>query len=562
MLLEIKVNNFAIIENIHIPFQKGLNILSGETGAGKSVLLKSLSLLMGGKASAESIRTGAEQATIEGSFDISKRKDLKDKLNELGIESEDDILVVRRIISQGDKSRVYLNGHLNNLGTLRDVVAPLIEVAGNQAPLIEMTGQHENRNLLSKTYHLDMLDQAANLMEKRAQYHNQYTEWKKALVEIEELESSSKFVAQRLDFLLYQRDEISKLDLSPGEDIELEAEVKRLKNATRLNSFVDSAESALYGDEDSALSRIQTILKRGQEIANLDPVLGEKLSQLEQVKTILDDTFYDIRKHISGLEADPARLDEMESRLSDIRKLQKKYGPNLDDILKALLEMETEIGKLQNSDDRIVDLKKLTTRLNMELKKMALDLHEARVKSAKSLAKSVNEELADLNMKGVVFHVTVEKSADLGPYGDSDVEFMAQVSTKDPLRPLAKTASGGELSRILLSLKRVVGSSKQPRTYLFDEVDAGVSGVTAEKVGKKLKSIAKGQQVICVTHLPQVAASGDHHFFIQKASQKGAMAMEVVELSQKDRVQEIARLISGEKISKTSIAHAQELLGL
>ncbi len=562
MLLEIKVNNFAIIENIHIQFQKGLNILSGETGAGKSVLLKSLSLLMGGKASAESIRTGSELATIEGSFDISKRKDLKEKLTELGIDSEDDLLVVRRIISQGDKSRVYLNGHLNTLGVLRDVVAPLIEVAGNQAPLIEMTGQHENRNLLSKTYHLDMLDQSAGLMEKRGQYHAKYTEWKNALAEINELETNSKFVAQRLDFLLYQRDEIGKLDLSPGEDFEIEAEVKRLKNATRLNAFVDSAENALYGDEDSALTRIQTILKKGQEIANLDPVLAEKLSQLEQVKSILDDTFYGIRKHISGLEADPQRLEELESRLSDIRKLQKKYGPNLDDILKALLEMETEIGKLQTSDERLVELQKVSARLSLELKKTAQELHDSRAKAAKLLAKSVNEELADLNMKGVVFHVTVEKSAELGPYGDSDVEFMAQVSAKDPLRPLAKTASGGELSRILLSLKRVVGSSKQPRTYLFDEVDAGVSGVTAEKVGKKLKSIAKGQQVICVTHLPQVAASGDFHFFIQKASQKGAMAMEVVELSQKARVQEIARLISGEKISKTSIAHAEELLGL
>jgi DNA repair protein RecN (Recombination protein N) len=562
MLLEIKVNNFAIIDNIHIQFKKGLNILSGETGAGKSVLLKSLALLMGGKASAESIRTGAEQATIEGSFDISKRSDLKNKLNDLGIECEEDLLVVRRIISQGDKSRIYLNGALNTLGTLRDVVAPLIEVAGHQAPLIELTGQHENKNLLSKAYHLDMLDQAAGLLERRAQYGEKYAEWKRAQQEIAELEQNSKFTAQRLDFLLYQRDEIGKLDLSPGEDVELEAEVKRLKNATRLNSFVDSAENALYGEEDSALTRIQTILKKGQEIANLDPVLAEKLSQLEQVKAILDDTFYDMRKHVSGLESDPQNLDRLEARLSDIRKLQKKYGPNLDDILKALLEMETEIGKLQNSDERLGELNKLTARLQLELKKLAQDLHEKRVKHAKDLSKAVNEELSDLNMKGVVFQVTVGRTEDLSAYGDSDVEFMTQVSAKDPLRALAKTASGGELSRILLSLKRVVGSSKWPRTYLFDEVDAGVSGVTAEKIGKKLRSIAKGQQVIGVTHLPQVAASGDFHFFIQKSSQKGSMAMEVIELNQKDRVQEIARLISGEKITKTSVAHAQELLGL
>lgn len=560
MLLEIKVHNFAIIENIQIQFKQGLNILSGETGAGKSVLLKSLGLLMGGKASAESIRTGAEQATIEGSFDVSKRKDLREKLNEFGIECEDDILIVRRVISQGDKSRIYLNGHLNTLGVLREIVAPLIEVTGHQAPLIEMTGQHENKNLTSKAYHMDMLDQAAGLLEKRFIYSEKFETFKRTLTEIRELEESSKFTAQRLDYLLFQRDEIGKLDLAPGEDLELESEVKRLKNSSRIMSFVDSAEAALISEDDSALARIKSILRKGQEIGNLDPVLAAKLSQLEQVQSILDDTFFEIRRHTSSLEEDPGRLDNLESRLSDIRKLQKKYGPSMDDILRALLEMETEIGKLQNSDSRLEELRKKSIQYQLELKKLAQELHEKRSKASKELAKGVNSELSDLNMKGVSFHVAVEKLQQLNSLGDSDVEFMTQQSIKDPPRALGKTASGGELSRILLALKRVVGSSKWPRTYLFDEVDAGVSGVTAEKVGKKLKLIAKGQQVITVTHLPQVAAAGDVHFYIHKSPQKGAMSMDVSELTSKERVQEIARLISGEKITKTSIAHAQELL--
>ena len=324
MLLEIKVHNFAIIENIQIQFKQGLNILSGETGAGKSVLLKSLGLLMGGKASAESIRTGAEQATIEGSFDISKRKDLREKLKEFGIVCEDEILIVRRVISQGDKSRIYLNGHLNTLGVLREVVAPLIEVTGHQAPLIEMTGQHENKNLLSKAYHMDMLDQSAALLEKRFNYSEKYENYKKTLAEITELEGSSKSTAQRLDYLLFQRDEIGKLDLSPGEDIELEAQVKRLKNSSRIMSFVDSAESALITEDDSALARIKSTLRKGQEIGILDPILAEKLSQLEQVQSILDETFFEIRRQVSSLEADPGHLDNLEGRLSDIRKLQKR----------------------------------------------------------------------------------------------------------------------------------------------------------------------------------------------------------------------------------------------
>lgn len=560
MLLELKVSNFAIIENVHLSFRQGLNILSGETGAGKSVLLKSLALLMGGKASTDSIRTGANQAVIEGSFDLSKRPDLMQRLNDLGIEAEEQTLIVRRVIAAGDKSRIYLNGSLSTLNSLRDIVAPLIEVTGHSAPLIEMTGQHENRNLISKTYHLDLLDQYAGTWDKRLKYDAMWTRRAEIRGQIAQLESNAKMKAQRLDFLVYQRDEIARLDLGPGEDVELETEVKLLKNASRLTTFVDSAEEALYGDEDSAVSRINSVLKKGMEIANLDPVLNEKLQNLEQAKSVIDDTVYELRQYIQKIDADPARLEERESRLSDLRKLQKKYGASVNDILKALVEMETEISDLQNSETRIEDLRREESELTAEMMKLATDLHKRREKSSLVLADSVNAELADLNMKGVVFLTQVTRLEDLSATGLSDVEFMTKTSAKDPARPLAKAASGGELSRILLSLKRVVGSSSQPRTYLFDEVDTGVSGPTAEKVGRKLRSIAVGQQVICVTHLPQVAAFGDVHFSITKSPSKDSVSMEVSELKSKSRIQEIARLISGEKITKTSVAHAEQLL--
>ena len=255
MLLELKVSNFAIIENLHITFKEGLNILSGETGAGKSVLLKSLSLLMGGKGSSDTIRTGAAQATIEGSFDLSKRADLRSALQEMGIEADEDVLIVRRVLSTGDKSKVYLNGSLSTLNSLRDIVAPLVELAGHSAPLIEMTGQHENRNLMSKTYHLDLLDQYSGTWDKRLLFTEKFNRYHGIFSEIKKLENDAKQKAQRLDFLIYQRDEIANLDLSPGEDIELETEVKKLKNATRIGGFVDQAESALYSDDDSAISR-------------------------------------------------------------------------------------------------------------------------------------------------------------------------------------------------------------------------------------------------------------------------------------------------------------------
>lgn len=560
MLIDLRVSNFAIIENLHITFKPGLNILSGETGSGKSVLLKSLALLMGGKASNDSIRTGHKMAVVEGSFDLSKRKDLLKRLEELGVEAEDDLLVVRRIISAEDKSRVYLNGQLSPLSGLRDLVAPLIEVTGPAAPLIEMTGQHENRNLLSKAYHLDMIDHYAGTWEKRLHFEEKFARKKEIENKIKELEANSPNKAQRLDFLIFQRDEIAALNLGPGEEHELENEIRLLKSASRLSTFVDLTENALCTDDDSATQRINAVLKKAHEISSLDPQIQNKMQNLEQAKSLLDDTVFELRSYISKIEDDPARLDELEGRLSQLRKLQKKYGSEIGDILKALVEIETEIGELQNSEVHIEGLKKESDAITKELIKWGADLHKRRSQAANLLADSVNAELKSLNMKGVIFHIRSEPSSEMSSTGTSDVEFMTQTSPKDPPRPLAKFASGGELSRILLSLKRVVGSSQQPRTYLFDEVDTGVSGETAERVGQKLRSIAKGQQVICVTHLPQVAAHGNVHFYIQKSPQKNSVNMEIVELKESERVREIARLISGEKITKTSMDHAKELL--
>lgn len=560
MLMELQVSHFAIIENLHISFRKGLNILSGETGSGKSVLLKSLGLLMGGKASGDMIRTGHRQAVVEGTFDLSSRKDIEERLSESGIECEDNLLIVRRIISSEDKSRVYLNNHACSLNTLREIVAPLIEVTGPSAPLIEMTGQHENRNLLSKLYHLDVLDHFAGTWDKRVQYEEKYIRYQKIQIEIGELQKNDPHKVQRLDFLIYQRDEIVALDLSPGEDQNLEMELKKLRSASKLTQFVDTAENVLYNDDDSAFQRINSLIKKASEVVGLDPAIETKLAPLEQARNSIEDVVYQLRHYMDKMDADPGRLEEIESRLSQIRKLQKKYGSQPEDILRALVGLENEISDLENSEKKIESLKKEQATLALELKQIGLVLHQARKKAADQLTEKVNAELKDLNMKGVHFQVKAESVSEYLPTGSSDVEFMTQTSEKDPLRPLSKFASGGELSRILLSLKKVVGSTNQPRTYLFDEVDTGVSGETAQKVGKKLKTIAKGQQVICVTHLPQVAACGDIHFFIEKSAQKKEVAMEVTELNAKERIQEIARLISGEKITKTSLAHAEQLL--
>lgn len=560
MLLELKVQNFAIIDNLHIHFKPGLNILSGETGAGKSVLLKSLALMMGAKASSESIRTGATQASIEGSFDLTQRPDLKERLSEMGIDCEENVLIVRRVL-QEEKSKVYLNGTLSTVNHLRDIVAPLIEVTGHSAPLIEMTGQHDNRQLLSRSYHLDLLDQYVGAWDLRARFQREFQRLQKLKTELKELQTESQMKAQRLDFLAFQRDEIKSLGLEELADQDIETELKKLKNANRLSQFVDQAESALYTDDDSAVSRLKTVLKKSFELTQIDPALENQLAPLQEAQNLIEDTVYSLRSYVSRIEADPRRQEVLESKVSDLRKLQKKFGPDISDILEAYKNIQDEISQLENSDLRASELEAVIKNLNKELLKMAQDLHQKRHGGSQTLAKSVNAELADLNMKGVVFSVHLEKTEEMNASGLTEVEFLSQTSVKDPARPLGKVSSGGELSRILLALKRVVGSSHQPRTYLFDEVDTGVSGPTAEKVGKKLKAIAKGQQVICVTHLPQVAASGDSHFYIQKQPNKTGVQMEVKELKPKERIEEIARLISGEKITKTSLAHAEELMG-
>ncbi|MES2767970.1 MAG: DNA repair protein RecN [Bdellovibrionota bacterium] len=560
MLLELKVHNFAIIENISLDFNSGLNIMSGETGAGKSVLLKSLTLLMGEKADTDSVRSGCESATVEGSFDISSRFDIQDHLKNLGIDFEEDLLVVRRMISAQGKSRVYINGSLSTLNTLQNIVAPLIELTGHKTPLIELTSQHENKNLMAKTYHLDLLDHYVGAIELRVNFNKGFQKLSSLDAQISEIEEKSKTQAQRIDFLKYQKEEIEALNLKPGQDADLEGEYFRIKNSSKISSFLEDSESTLFGDDDSVLVRIHKIIQRSTEFSTIDPEFKKIFEPLTSAKSILEDLVYELRSYGKELNAEPGSLDQIETKMNQLRQLQKKYGNSLDEILEAHTEISDELNIIENSDALIAELKKEKTAMHKALTSQAKELHKRRLSGAELLSKNVNDELKDLNMKGVSLIIQVTDT-ELNSNGASDVEFMIQNSSKEPARSLAKFASGGELSRILLSLKKVVGFNELPRTYLFDEVDTGVSGVTAEKVGKKLKSISKGQQVICVTHLAQVAAYGDTHFLIEKnISKKNGTQMQVLALKKDEREKEIARLISGEKITKTSLDHARELL--
>lgn len=560
MLQELKVSQFAIIDHLHIEFQNGLNILSGETGSGKSVLLKSLALLMGEKASSDIIRTGSPHATVEGSFDLSKRPDIRKVLSTIGVDVSENSLIVKRIIAAADKSKIYLNGSLSTLNQLREVISPMIEVTGHSAPLIEMTGQHDNRHLLSKSYHLDLLDQYAGHYDKRKSYENKFEQLLEMKNKIAIFEKQAQDKSQKLDFLKFQFQELNQLQIDPLTDMNLEEDIKKMKSSHKVLRFIEECDDILFADHDSVISRLKTVQKKASELALIDSSLSENCEAFSQAQELIEDTFFKLRKHMGSYQLDSEVLEEKESRLSQIRKMQKKFGSDLNQILLAFEKIKKEISELENSDQHLEQLKKQCMLIELELKKQAEDLHQTRLNFSKKLSDSVNKELLDLNMKGVVFDIEVKKLDHLISTGHSDVEYLCQISAKDPKRPIAKVASGGELSRLLLSLKKTIGQSEYPRTYLFDEVDTGVSGNTAEKVGRKLKAIAQGQQVICVTHLPQVAACGDVHFSIQKSNKKDSVQMDVHELTGKERIEEIARLISGEKITKTSLAHAEQLL--
>ena len=559
MLTELKVSQFAIIDHIHIQFNSGLNILSGETGAGKSILIKSLALLMGAKSSHQDIRSHRERASIEGAFDLSKRPDILDKLENMGIHSEEKELIVRRIIEKNGKSKVYLNGSLSTVTDLRRIVSPLVTMSNpREAPLVEITGQHENKDLISLSYQLDMLDQFCGNFELRAEFKKQYDQAQKLQARIQNLEERSQIREQQLDFLNFQIQEIETLALEEDEDLSLALQIKELKMKGQWDEWLGCSLESLNLGENSILSKVSKMVSSAPD----HPSLGGIGKQLSEATILLEDVAFSLQQIQSRQSESEVSLDRLEDRLSRIRKLQKKFGHTVAEILTHLEEMKKEHSELYHLSTTLENLQEEKRKILQGQIQEALKLREKRRTGAQLLAQEVNEELRDLNMKGLEFLISLEELEKPTPTGMDRLLFQTKTGPGEIPRDLGKAASGGELSRLLLSLKQVIGINQYPCTFLFDEVDTGVSGPTAEKVGSKLQHLAQHQQVICVTHLPQVASFGDHHFFIEKKSSPDSVEMEVKRLNQKQRVDEIARLISGEKRTKTSIAHARKLLEL
>ncbi|MCS6837820.1 MAG: DNA repair protein RecN [Bdellovibrionaceae bacterium] len=564
MLQHLRVQNLAIIEDIAINFEPGLNIITGETGSGKSLLVKGFGLLMGEKSSSDLIRSHHNYALIEGVFDLNKRPDIQEILHQLSVihPEQPECLIVRRLIYP-EKSKVYINDHQVTLQTLKEVVCPMVEITSRSAPLIEITGQFENKNLLSREFQLELLDAFAHLDELRQRYFKSYQKYLLDKKKWSELSEKLHNRQHHIDFLSFQRNEITNLNLKEDEDIHLEKEIAILKEYRRLAEFAALAQTILGPDAQSPSHQLQFLLKSAHELKNPPESLLPWKGRLKHVLNEIEDLSFEITQIIPENEDWQIELEQKQERLSLIKKIQKKYGPRIQDIFQFLNKIDLELKEYEHLETAVTQLSQSLKVQEVELTELAGRLHQERIHHAAQLAKLVNAHLQDLNMKGVTFHIDLQNLSELSASGISSVEFQILQPGCTDFVPLSKAASGGELSRILLALKVVAAREKWPRTYLFDEVDSGVSGVTAQKIGKKLKEVSQYTgQVICVTHLAQVAVYGDHHYAIKKEILDSQQKPRIyaIKLSQKQREEEIAQLLSGETITESSLENARSLL--
>jgi DNA repair protein RecN (Recombination protein N) len=563
MLTELTIKNFAIIDRLRIEFGQGLNALTGETGAGKSILVDAIGLILGGKASVEIIRAGAEEASVEALFDLSSGE-AAEILRRFDLEAKEG-LVIRRLVNRSGKSRAYLNGNAATLSMLDEISGELADIYG----------QHEHQHFLEPKRHIDILDAAGDLLPRRRSYQELYERWRQAAGEMEEWAARQKQRSERLEFLIFQSREIARADLreprpgEPDEEETLTAERARLVHAEKLFEIAHQGFEALYGDSGSAVERLKSTRQRLREGEKIDPSLSPFRQSLETAILQAEDAAAALRVYRDKIHFDPKRQEEVESRLDEIRKLKRKYGESLEKVIAYQKKLDEERQSLENLDEKIAEARNRADLYYRQALQAARELSQQRKKTAPALETQVGEELADLGMGKARFQIRLEAegprpegtaSPTLGENGLDRVEFFLSPNPGEELKPLAKIASGGELSRIMLALKRIFSRDHGVRTLVFDEVDAGIGGAIAEVVGRKLKDIAHRHQVFCITHLAQIASLADAHYKVSKRAQGARTVVEVERLSEEGRVKEIARMLGGVKITGKTLEHAGEML--
>ncbi|SFE31324.1 DNA repair protein RecN [Alteribacillus iranensis] len=563
MLEELSIKNFAIIDELTISFNMGLTVLTGETGAGKSIIIDAIGLLIGGRGSVEFVRHGKKRAEIEGLFHVTPHHPVRKKLEETGIEVEDEMVVLRRDITNHGKSICRINGKLVTLAILRETGRSLVDIHG----------QHEHQDLMQTEKHLSMLDRFAgpSLKDTLQDYRKRYETFTKRKNELEKYKENDKEAASRLDFIQFQLREIEQARLTPGEDEELEKESFLLANSEKLFTELTRAYDSLYG-ERKALDWAGQAMAHGEEAAGIDEELSKITESLQGAYYTLEEVTFALREKVDSLTFDPERLNEVETRLDEIKKLKRKYGQSVTEILEFAAQLEEEMESLTNKDEKIEQLERELESLALDLQTEADTLTDLRKQAADKLTDSVEKELKELHMKKAVMKADVhqisrgisvqigQKTITFNENGQDKIEFLLSPNAGEPLKPLAKIASGGEISRIMLAMKTILSGFQDVTSLIFDEVDTGVSGRVAQSIGEKIYKVSEGSQVLCITHLPQVAAMADQHLYIEKKEKSDRVITNVVPLEHERKTEEIARMISGVEVTELTKQNARELL--
>jgi DNA repair protein RecN (Recombination protein N) len=561
MLKELNIKNIAIIDQLRVEFAPGLNVFTGETGAGKSIVVDALNLALGERASAELIRTGSQEAVVEAAFELNGRvsAEITGLLSEQGIELDPgEDLIIRRVLSSSGKNKVYINGSLANLTTLAAVGANLADIHG----------QHEHQSLLSLDRQMDMLDSFGDhgaLVDEVTTVYRQLLDIRKDLATLQEGERDR---AQREDLLRYQTLEIEAAQLTPGEEDELVTAQKVLANAEKLAAVSAMVDEALYSSDASVLATLKKAISGLKDLAGIDSSLAGALELCESGRAQIEEAAREIASYHTRVESDPQRLEQIGDRLDLIQKLKKKYGNTIDEVIDFGVQASAALVIMEQSTEEIERLKSAIQAVKFGLTDKANQLTKKRRAAARELEKKVETELSHLGMKKTTFTVkiTQEPGGDtldglkLGPRGANRVEFLISPNPGEEPKPLAKIASGGELSRIMLALKTILVEGDSIPTLVFDEVDAGIGGAVAEEVGKKLKRVASKRQVFCITHLPQIASMAGSHYGVAKSVKKDRTSTEVRLLEKQERVDEIARMLGGKTITEATIKHAEEMI--
>ena len=548
MLRELQITNLAIIEKLHVEFHGGLNILTGETGAGKSIIIDAVNLILGGRASSDLIRSGAEEASVEALFDLSQRPGLLRELAEIGIECDGELLV-RRVVSRGGKNRVFIAGGLATISMLAEVCRTLINIYG----------QHESQTLLKTERHLRLLDGFAGCLKLHDDFSGRFHEFQKAKAELEALEQGEREAARRLDLLSFQSEEISQARLLPDEEAELSEERLRLAHGEKLLLLSQQAFDDLYGGDQALLGALRRAIAGVAEAGAIDRALAPVAETLEAAYAQLEDASLTLRDYAAGVEADPARLEQLDDRLDAINRLKRKYGEDIAEILAYQQGVDAELATLAGREQARDELTGRIAQLGEQLAKLGAELGLARRKGALALKAGMERELAELAMNHAVFETSFEASSEPRACGFERAEFLFSPNPGEPPKSIAKIASGGELSRLMLALKQLHPESEVP-TLIFDEVDSGIGGATSALVGVKLKRVAGSQQVLAITHLPQVAAFADLHLRVEKAVHDGRTATSLERLEGESRVAEVARMLGGARVTEKTLEHAREMI--